>query len=1103
MSDPSNYVVGWICALMTEYVAAQELLDEEHDGPAFVSSNDTNDYTLGKMGQHHVVIAALPYGEYGTASAANVATNLLHSFPNVRIGLMGGVFQYDVVKAMEGQGLQNTRFLNQPPTVLRTAMTGIRAQYERKGHQLKKTIQDIIEKNPRLRRKYQRPEPSTDRLFQAEVIHTYEDCAMCANDPSKLILRAERTSEEDDPSIHYGLIGSGNMLIKDALIRDQLAAEKDILCFETEAAGLMNSFPCLVIRGICDYSDSHAHENKEWQGYAAMAAAAYTKDLLHRIPLNRVEAEKKISDTLSDLQTTIHDHRDIAQKHLELQQNLVIRSMTEKQEECLQLFRLTTGDADTTYEWYKDRVGDRVEGTCNWFLNHANFQRWLEQESGPLLVSADPGCGKSVLARYLNDKVLPRSSTICYFFFKDQDQNTVRQALCALLHQLFSQRPSLIEHAIEHLKTDGPALIGSTIKLWTILEKALNDTQAGSVIIVLDALDECAESEFENLMRNLRRNSLQPDRGKTRFLLTSRPYEQIIDEFRGLLQSFPYIHIPGEEKSHEISQEVSHVVKYRVEYLAKEKGLSEQVKSHLAKRLLKVAHRTYLWVYLVFDYLKATIFKKTLKGVDSIPAMPANVNEAYEQILNKSKEQDMVRRALSIILAASRPLTISEMNIALNIHDTLKCIRDLDLEEKKDFTVRLRTVCGLFVSIHHDKIYFLHQTAREFLLADTVSPVSYASGLLWQHSITSQSAHNVLANICVIYLDCSHEHDISRELESESKDEDHQVNTRAFLQYAASNWGMHAHTACIKAGSSLIDLILSICSPSSGILPFWLAIYWKSIKQASIGGFHDHSGKTALFWAARNGHESVVKLLLEKGAIFKSKDEYGDTPLSLAAISGHDSIVKLLLEKGARTETQDKYYGYTPLFWAAGNGHELTVKLLLEKGAIFDYEDGYIHTPLSWAARNGHGSVVKLLLEKGARTETQDTEFGQTPLCRAARSGQDLIVKLLLEKGARTETRDTEFGQTPLSWAARNGHSSVVKLLLEKGARTETQDTNYGYTPLFWAARKGHGSVVKLLLEKGARTETRDTEFGQTPLCWAAENGYESIEATAREGCYI
>jgi nucleoside phosphorylase len=85
--------------------------------------------------------------------------------------------------------------------------------------------------------------------------------------------------------------------MKDALVRDSLAASEDVLCFEMEAAGLMNHFPCIVIRGICDYSDSH--KNKEWQGFAAMVAAAYAKDLLCQILPSKVEAEIPIRDALT------------------------------------------------------------------------------------------------------------------------------------------------------------------------------------------------------------------------------------------------------------------------------------------------------------------------------------------------------------------------------------------------------------------------------------------------------------------------------------------------------------------------------------------------------------------------------------------------------------------------------------------------------------------------------------------------------------------------------------------------------------------------------------------------------------------------------------
>jgi hypothetical protein len=90
MSDPANDIIGWICAIATEYIAAQELLDEVHEGPNFVSPNDENDYTLDKMGKHNVIIAVLPDGKYETVTAASVATNMLNSFPNVRIGLIVG-----------------------------------------------------------------------------------------------------------------------------------------------------------------------------------------------------------------------------------------------------------------------------------------------------------------------------------------------------------------------------------------------------------------------------------------------------------------------------------------------------------------------------------------------------------------------------------------------------------------------------------------------------------------------------------------------------------------------------------------------------------------------------------------------------------------------------------------------------------------------------------------------------------------------------------------------------------------------------------------------------------------------------------------------------
>ncbi|KAJ0335179.1 hypothetical protein COL154_013769 [Colletotrichum chrysophilum] len=339
MSDPKIYTVGWICAVTAESVAARAFLDEEHAGPRQVAQQDSNSYVLGSIGSHNVVIAALPEGEYGTTSAATVAKDMLHSFPNVRIGLMvgvgggapskkhdirlgdivvskpggghGGVFQYDFGKTIQNRSFQETGFLNQPPVLLRTALATLKATYEMKGHWLVEDVNKNLEKIRR-RSKYKQPHPASDRLYKSHILHpsnSPDECDIaCSNNTACLITRPERDEDDDDPTIHYGVIASGNQLMKDARIRDKLAAERNVLCFEMEAAGLMNHFPCLVIRGICDYSDSH--KNKAWQGFAAMMAAAYARDLLHQIAPTSIEAEKPIGEVLGSIQRRLSDLKE-------------------------------------------------------------------------------------------------------------------------------------------------------------------------------------------------------------------------------------------------------------------------------------------------------------------------------------------------------------------------------------------------------------------------------------------------------------------------------------------------------------------------------------------------------------------------------------------------------------------------------------------------------------------------------------------------------------------------------------------------------------------------------------------------------------------------
>jgi len=141
----------------------------------------------------------------------------------------------------------------------------------------------MLDKYPLMAKDCTYPGVSHDRLFNATYAHEHgPTCQHCH--PLQLVSRKER--RDTNPQIHYGTIGSANAVIKDSATRDRLKRDLNIICVEMEAAGLMDTFPCLVIRGICDYADSH--KNKQWQPYAAAVAAAYMKELLLIIPAREV-----------------------------------------------------------------------------------------------------------------------------------------------------------------------------------------------------------------------------------------------------------------------------------------------------------------------------------------------------------------------------------------------------------------------------------------------------------------------------------------------------------------------------------------------------------------------------------------------------------------------------------------------------------------------------------------------------------------------------------------------------------------------------------------------------------------------------------------------
>ncbi|GLA17944.1 nuclear factor NF-kappa-B p100 subunit [Aspergillus niger] len=389
------------------------------------------------------------------------------------------------------------------------------------------------------------------------------------------------------------------------------------------------------------------------------------------------------------------------------------------------------------YEDRKNRNNRRVPGTCEWFTTHPKFTIWQQSTShdlaGLLWVSADPGCGKSVLTRYLVDEVLRNEKqTVCYFFFKDDfpDQRNAAGALSAILHQIFVARPKLLSDTVlKKLETDGEKLIQSFHKLWDILMSVpAQEEEAREVICILDALDECRDWDELIEAVTMFYQGLHRDR-KLKFLMTSRPYPHIERLFWKLRNNLPTIHLSGdgEEEVQQISREIGLVISKRVNDIGEQRSLGEDERNLLEQQLTAVENRTYLWVTLTLDVLENMpgFTKGNIRRV--IQHLPTTVESAYERILDRSSDKKKAKVLLHIITAAVRPFSLEELSLAWAIHinldnTTLTAISD-DLEPKERFRETLRDLCGLFVVVIDEKIYLLHQTAKEFLVQSNKSNV--------------------------------------------------------------------------------------------------------------------------------------------------------------------------------------------------------------------------------------------------------------------------------------------------------------------------------------------------------------------------------------------
>lgn len=301
------------------------MLDELHD-PLPASKFDRNIYTLGSIGKCNVVITCPSMGT--AAPDINVMTIMFYKIKfNLLVGVGSGIppdirLGDVVVGTFEGLRLSEMTlnsgdaeakisvhaetWATAPPYLLLLALKKIKTEYWLSGSKIPEYLETLKRDSPGLASRYLKSDSLEDLLFDADYGHVTPDFASLGLIPSEendcrfcdKTMTLKRHPRE--MRVHYGLIASANQEIKSALLRDGLSREfgGKLLCIEMETAKMnslsLSRFPCLVIRGICDYADSH--KNKEWRDHAAIMAAAYAKDLLQYVFTEDADREQNEKD---------------------------------------------------------------------------------------------------------------------------------------------------------------------------------------------------------------------------------------------------------------------------------------------------------------------------------------------------------------------------------------------------------------------------------------------------------------------------------------------------------------------------------------------------------------------------------------------------------------------------------------------------------------------------------------------------------------------------------------------------------------------------------------------------------------------------------------
>lgn len=757
-----EFEIAIVCTRALEYDAVCLLLDGfwDTDGDPFGRARgDLNTYTTGYMDKYNIVVVLLCNS--GKANSASTAASLRSSYPCIELLLLTGicegvpdangeelllgdvvisetVIQYDLSSPFnhalkrrstleDRQGRANTN-IRKFIANFKTEM-GLQRLEEKATLHLDQIQNLVSEATYRQRHKgatYIYPGSETDILFESTHCHRHYnssqcvcvdyqpeedlhtvcdearnlDCEQTGCELSSLKHRErlrQKSLLEDGgnlkaaqiPSIFFGRFGSGDMAFNSGVHRDSLAKTHGIIAFEMEGAGIWDELPCIIVKGVSDYGDGHKTRKwAEWQNFAAATAASVARALIERYP----QTDKPPVMVLK------------ADR---------VPSQVQENKTCLEALFITNPEDDK--QRIEDTKGGLLLDAYIWIIRNEEFMQWLsDPETRLLWIKGDPGRGKTMLlCGIINElKTTSPRGNIYYFLCQATDDrlNNASAILRGILHMMVVQQPSLISYVKHEYDKSGKLTfegVNSWVVLSRIFEKMLEDDLSKEPIFIIDALDECV-TDLTRLLDIIVRNSSSSSRVK--WLVSSRN-EADIQEALATAENKSTVSL--ELNAESVSNAISTYIRHKVQLLANKKSYKQSTREKIERYLSDNANGTFLWVALVCALLeKAPRSDPLPKSAD----FPPGLDQLYERMISRVCDpsiSDISRKILAIATVSYRPLSNEELIPLINNdrHEEIMLPSECDWED-------LLGRCGSFLTMKNSTIYFVHQSAKDFLVKE-------------------------------------------------------------------------------------------------------------------------------------------------------------------------------------------------------------------------------------------------------------------------------------------------------------------------------------------------------------------------------------------------